>query len=1122
MKNFKFIIYILFLLLFVNIFGAIAQEKPLEIQFKNPTSEDASPWTIWYWMYGAVSKEGITADLEAMKEVGLGGTYLMPIRSPDYSGAPEFSPSYYQLTPEWWELIRFSMEEADRLNLKLGMHICDGFALAGGPWITPEKSMQKIVWTDTIISGGDIKRLQLPQPETVAGYYKDVALYAVPVQNPSFLDTQVPVVTSSIEDENPSYLADDYSSETFRSSDSCWIQYYFEKPFLCKSIKITPGGNNFQAQRLTVFSSDNGISFRKVKQLKPPRQGWQNTDDSFTYSLPATKSRYFRFYWSPIGTEPGAEDLDAAKWTPNLKVDKIILSSEPLIDQFEGKNGSVWRLANRTQADVLADEDCLQIKDIITIDPSSLSGSLLSTHLPNGMWRIIRMGNTSTGHTNATGGAAKGLECDKFSEDAVKVQLKNWFGAAFEKTDPVLAKRVLKYMHVESWECGSQNWSDSFQHEFKMRRGYDLSPYLLVYAGIPIGSAEKTEGILHDIRQTIAELVVDIFYKTLNTFAKEYDCKISAECVAPTMMSDGMLHYQMVDRPMGEFWLQSPTHDKFNDILDAVSGAHIYGKKLIQAEGFTQLRTMWNEDPRMIKPLLDRNFALGINKLFHHVYVHNPQIDKAPGMTLEGIGLYFQRDQTWWKQSNVWIEYIKRCQTLLQFGQPVVDIAVFTGEETPRRSLLPERLVGSLPGIFGAKKVITEEERLANSGQPMKVMPVGVKHSANITDAGDWIDPLNGYAYDSFNKDALLRLSEVKDGRLSLANGMSYKILVLPKPHSLSPDSIYMSIEVAEKIREIQREGVIVLLGNKPMRIPGFSDNPELNNELIGITEEIWNVSQNQILPYKNQDFNEFNLERDIDFHGAEDIAWTHRSENNIDIYFISNQINENRDLSISFRSAGRQPELWNPENGEITDIPKWKVDNNRTHINLNLHPNQSVFIVFKKSVLQNESNKHVSSEITPLKIDSWKISFVNNPSENLIRSELFDWSKEENKELKYYSGMAVYESDLYWDGNSTNKNVYLDLGEVNNIAEVYVNDSYCGTAWTYPNRVQISNAIKKGNNKLRINVVNTWANKIKGVYEGHVNDNKIWTNAPYRLENQPLQPSGLLGPLSVFVTDIK
>jgi hypothetical protein len=441
----------------------MSQDIHLEEKFRNPSMNDESaPWTFWYWMYGAVSKDGIKADLEAIKEIGLGGAYLMPIRSSTDNKSFEFYPAFNQLTPEWWKMVLYSMQEADRLNLKLGMHICDGFALAGGPWITPEKSMQKVVWSDTIIAGGKKQTLQLPHPPISEGFYKEIALYALPVSDFLVANSQVPKVISNTKDSFPNYLIDKSSSRSFKSSSPCWIQFNYDKPFTCRSLKIFPTGNNYQAQRFIVLASDDGIKFREIKHLIPPRQGWQNTDEPFTFVLPTTTARFFRFVWTPEGSEPGAEDLDAAKWAPVLKVNKIFLSSEPFIDQLEGKNGSIWRIGKRTSPEELSDQNCVKLSQIIRLDPSSIVENKLNVKLPSGMWRIVRIGHTSTGHKNETGGGGKGLECDKFSKDAVNLQLENWFGAVFKNTDSLFARRVLKFMNVESWESGSKNWSDNF------------------------------------------------------------------------------------------------------------------------------------------------------------------------------------------------------------------------------------------------------------------------------------------------------------------------------------------------------------------------------------------------------------------------------------------------------------------------------------------------------------------------------------------------------------------------------------------------------------------------------------------------------------------------------------
>ena len=1090
MKNrLKQRIFALSLLAWTAVCPADAQQtRSLREQFQNP-SDEAKPWTFWYWMYGVVSKEGITADLEAMKHAGLGGTYLMPIKG-IHEGA-QYDGKAQQLTPEWWERVRFSMEEADRLGLKLGMHICDGFALAGGPWITPKESMQKVVWSDTIVDGGKLNALRLPQPEAYENYYEDIALFALPVEDAADeMPAKITCVNlATANNVKSAQTVNMDAAGVIRSSYPCYIQYEYKQAFTCRNIEIVLNGNNYQAHRLKVMASDDGVNYRFVKQLVPARQGWQNTDENSTHSIPATTARYFRFYWTPEGSEPGSEDMDAAKWKPNLKIKQLRLHQEARLNQWEGKAGLVWRVAESTREEEIGKEDCYSLSQVINLTeqyknaPASHSKEkTITAVLPKGKWKLLRMGHTATGHTNATGGGGKGLECDKFNPRTVRKQFDNWFAQAFVKTHPEVARRVLKYMHVDSWECGSQNWSDSFAKEFRTRRGYDLLPYLPLLAGIPMESAGRSEEILRDVRTTIAELVVDVFYQVLSDCAKEYDCQFSAECVAPTMVSDGLLHYQKVDLPMGEFWLNSPTHDKPNDMLDAISGAHIYGKNIIQAEGFTEVRGTWDEYPAMLKALLDRNYALGINRLFYHVYVHNPWLDCQPGMTLDGIGLFFQRNQTWWdKGAKAFSEYATRCQSLLQYGHPVTDIAVFTGEEVPRRSVLPERLVSSLPGLFGTERVESERIRLANEGQPLRVRPVGVTHSANMADPEKWVNPLRGYAYDSFNKDALLRLAKAENGRMKLAEGMGYKVVVLPLSRPMNPEPV-LSPAVRKKMNELKAAGVIV-----------------------------------PALPYTEEDFSAYGLERDMIV--PEDVAWMHRSGELGDIYFVANQREETRTFTASMRINGRKPECWNPVTGEMNTHPSYRIHDNRTEVTLTLAPNESVFIVFPTEEAADKERTSTDKREPlnrTLETEEYTVTFLAT-GKTVVRKDLFDWSKEEDEQIRYYSGTAVYKATFRWkDKLKKGQPVYLNLGKVCNLATVRVNGIDCGTVWTAPYRADITSALKKGTNELEIEVTNTWANALKGVDEGKAPYDGIWTNAKYRKQEDTLLPAGLLGILTI------
>lgn len=989
-------------------------------------NDTTKPWTFWYWMYGAVSEAGIKADLQAMKDVGLGGCYLMPIRGA--AERPEYQGTADALSENFWRMVDCALEQADSLGLEMGIHICDGFALAGGPWISPEESMQKIVFCDTVVTGGKHHFL-MQKPLHYENYYEDIAAYAIPVTvplgSPKGSLSYSPEVTVN-------------AKGVLCADEPCWIQYEFEKPTLVRNVEIEPSGTNIQCQRLTIKVSYDGVIFQTVKQLTPPRQGWQNTDFNTTFSIPPCKVKYVRLEWTPEGTEPGAEDLDAAKWKPVLRLKNIKFGSWPLIDNWEGKAGYVWRIAPETPDIDLPYEDFLHPRDI---KPFKMQGDYADVELPEGTWRILRMGHTSTGHTNATAGGAKGLECDKFSRKAVNKQVDRWFGLFMNRPN----HKVVKYLHVDSWECGSQNWSRNFAQEFERRRGYDILPLLPVYAGVPMIGAEET---LRDIRKTINELVNEVFFVTVAQKAKEYGVQLSSESVAPTMVSDGMEHFKYVDVPMGEFWLNSPTHDKPTDMLDAISGAHVYGKNIVQAEGFTEVRGVWDETPSSIKALLDRNFALGMNRLFFHVNTHNPWLDRKPGMTLDGIGLFFQRDQTWFPEAKPFVDYITRCQTLLQKGKPVVDIAVYTGEEIPCRAFTPDRLVPMLPGLFGAERVASENKRLANIGQTMEESPVGVRHSAGIVDLKDWINPLHGYQYDSMNKDALLN------------QPFNYKVLVVPQWVQLSP-------ETKKRIAQLRRQGVQIV------------DKPYKESTFEKIVPDV-------VLP--------------------EGIAYTHRTGEGEDIYFLANQTDQKQTFSPTFRESKGKAVVYNPLMDESYDYQG----------TITLPPYGSLFVSYRQSEYSHAGNKSFprwEQNIPTLGINSepWTVSF-REAGLTIKAQTLFDWSQHADDRIRYFSGHARYTTTWKLKKNEVPQGrAWLSFPNVKDIVHVWINGKDCGIAWTAPYEVEITGVVQKGKNTIEIEVVNTWHNALRGLDAGKAPYEGIWTNAKYRTKGDDLLPAGLL-----------
>lgn len=1138
------------LLLFISIFSAscnnLEQPDPVSNYFKN-LPESAKPWVFWYWMHGAYSREGITADLEAMRDAGIGGAYLVPIKG--ITDPPLFEPSINQLSPEWWDILKYTMEEAERCGIRIAMHASDGFATAGGPWITPELSMQKVVWTMKRIKEGEVFDGFMPQPESYDGYYKDIVLYAFPTPCGSdYPEDVVPVVTTSDPRFEGSNLLNEDNEMGFRSREKSWILFAYERPVTCRSIKIFRQGINFQSLRPILEVSDDGLVYHRIGRMEPPRAGWLDWLEDVTYAIKPVTSKYFRFIYDPEGAEPGAEDLDAAKWNQALNLRAIQLSGYPRINQYEGKNGSEWRVGSRTDAIIISDELCIDPDDMINLTDKLGDDNSLNWEPPAGDWTLIRMGYTSTGKENDTGGAGKGLECDKFNPIAVKLQFEKWFEASVKVAGNDLVPEILKIMHVDSWECGSQNWSPVFRDEFSKRRGYDPVNYLPAMAGIPVGTADQSERFLFDIRQTIADLVIDVFYGSMNDLVHEQGCLFSGECVAPVFVSDGMEHYREVDMPMGEFWLRSPSHDKLNDMLDAISGAHIYGKSIIQAEAFTEIRIDWDEYPGMLKALGDRNLALGANRFVNHVFTHNPWLDRKPGMTLDRVGLYFQRNQTWWDQVYGWTGYLSRCQALLQKGLPVTDIAVFTGEELPRRAITPDRLVTSLPGIFGEKFVEAERQRIANEGSPMRELPAGVRTTDNMADPEEWIDLLKGYHYDSFNKDALLRIAETRNGRIVLPGGASYSLLIIPGPRPLNPNPEIMSVEVAAKILELVKEGATVIFVTRPERTPSLAGSEENDRKLLEIVDELFGgekirltdkngktleiiqIGKGRIVsgPYTGSSFETLGLLPDLIAFTEEGIpagnlAWNHRKDSDTDIYFLSNQSDRERILTVSFKTAGKWPEIADPVKGELYNAKEWKSSGGITTVPLMFPSHGSIFVIFKESTINESVNEGLnwgSFEPVSALWSDWTVSFdkdFGGPDDPLTMDTLYSWTEAEKEGIRYYSGTAVYSCNFQMDQDETERSDYwIDLGKVSCIAEVLLNGHNCGVVWTEPCRLPVTDFLVQGKNSLEVRVSNTWANRLIGDHDKPESEQITWTTAPYRLSGRPLMESGLLGPVRI------
>lgn len=313
-RNYLKVYLLLYILCWTGLDAAMAQHSILN-SFKKPNDE-SKPWVFWYWLHGAVSATGIKADLKAMKDVGIGGAYLMPIY--DSSSKINFQPQVRQLTPEWWEMVKLAFQEAQKNNIRLGFHVSDGFALAGGPWIKPSLSMKKLVWTEIYANAKQEQPLVLLQPSSFKNYYEDIKVLAFPVNE--LPDTSLPgVYTNS--GETPFFLLDTSNrKQTFRAEQTAWVEYRYSHPYTLRSVKVRTGGTNYPSHRLWVLASSDGMKFDTICRLEAPRHGWQDADEDVTHAIPSTSALFFRFVFEKHGMEPGSEELDAAKWKPNLKI----------------------------------------------------------------------------------------------------------------------------------------------------------------------------------------------------------------------------------------------------------------------------------------------------------------------------------------------------------------------------------------------------------------------------------------------------------------------------------------------------------------------------------------------------------------------------------------------------------------------------------------------------------------------------------------------------------------------------------------------------------------------------------------------------------------------------------
>ncbi len=1069
--------------------------KPDELAkgFRTPPNF-AKPWAYWWWLNGYVTKEGITKDLEAMKRQGINGVLIFQ------AGGGDTPPGVRFLSPEWHELFRYTLREAARLGMDVSVNLCDGWD-SGGPWIAPEQANKKLVYSEMQVDGGKRLSHDLPMPPVVDQYYRDVAV--VGFREPAAHPVTPATVTASSTLEGyvgewnfPPEDAVDSDPETFWSSANsapspqqpAWLALEYHEPVGATGFYVVPGPEG-GPRECALETSTDGKTFREISRFSMEKGKAKRVE------FAEAQAKVFRLSIASAYSAP----VQVAEAVALRQGDEPQLRRGIKWWWFKSANRSFWdypRQGPAALAEEYDDDGALDCRsgEVRDLTPHVNSQGHIDWDVPPGRWTILRFGYTLEGQRirGESAGGRGGYEADMLSGAGIESQFRN-------AAEPLLADaagtgtKALKYFHIDSYELGADvrgqqpTWSADFRDEFKKRRGYDLLPYLPAMARRIVDSRAMTDRFLWDFRQTVGDLMAERFWARFGELAHEHGAGVQGETgygTYPYPHIDGLRCAGTMDIPMGEFWYGTDIMSQFNHfgnvIRTVATAAHVYGHPIVQAESFTAW-THWMEDPYVLKPVGDEAFVAGLNRMVFHQYTHQPE-DIKPGREYFA-GTHIDRHITWWEQARAFFQYLARCQYLLQQGSFVADALYYYGE--------------------GVTKFVPSKQYLHPALPP-------------------------GYNFDAINSDILLHRLSVRDGRMVLPSGMSYRVLVLPEDGIASP-------EVLRKVKELVAEGATVV-GPKPQRAPGLKDFLRVDEAVKRLADDIW-------AGYDNAEVKERSLGKgrivwgkpldevlraegnppDFSCGAGDAAAWDfiHRSTGAAEIYFVINRRERQIQADCTFRVSSQRPEFWDPVTGETRAAEAFRQVPGQITLPLELAPYGSLFVVFRETIRKDVrglagGNFPIYSNVRELE-GPWRVRF--DPQwggpEEVEFAQLVSWTQRPEEGIKYYSGKATYRKifDLSEELRRRDKRIALDLGELRNVAQVRLNGKDLGILWTKPFRVEITGSVKLSENILEIDIINLWPNRIIGDAASPPERRFTRTNISFK-PDQPLLESGLLGPV--------
>ena len=1000
---------------------AAACAGSMESGFDNPPHA-AKPHTWYHMMNGNVTKEGITRDFEALAEVGFGGIQMFDAGCDIPPGGLDFN------SPEWFDLFRHAASEARRLGLEICIPNCSGWSSSGGPWNPPSNGMKRVVFTETRASGPSRFHAQLPREKNDNGFYEDIAVLAFPI--PAAELVEFPDVKTAI----------DGAAFTFSS----------EKPFGLNglSFRLEYGWCWSGDAKVEVEASDDGSAFRPVETFTVPlaRSGANDTslrDHAFPSPLTVRALRV-KFNGGSVAVAVKEARPEARIVLSNLKSKTFEVRQEVTCDTVTAgpdqvvAKSAVRDLTDRLEADGTLDWD-----------------------VPEGKWTILRIGHVCTGRKNhPASDHGVGLEVDKLSAAAMDYHFEQYVARLCRTLGPLAGKVETGFNNilVDSYEVGSQNWTQGFDREFRRRKGYDLKPYLPVFARHIVGSVEESERFLEDFRRVVADMFAENYAGALTAKCRQYGLMCSIEPYG-SCPADNLQYGQYVDIPMGEFWSNaanpyapSDGNSKYVSYI-----AHVWGKPICGTESFTATpgprSGRWMTTPFGIKAQGDLAYSDGVNRFIYHRFTHQPWADDKylPGMTMGRWGMHLDRTQTWWPYAKPFFRYQARCQYMLQRGTFVADALFFTGEAAPNQG----------GNTDGGGRMTGFTFRLPQ-----------------------------GYDSDICPTDAMYAL-KVEDGEVVVPGGVRYRMLVIPPVEAMTP-------KMAAAIARLQGDGAKIVWPAKPVRAPGLACGPDADAEVRRIADGVFAAGALAMTP--DRALRELGIEPQVSWSakdlpkGVSRVNWIHRRETGADWFFVALPTHDPTELEISFRISGREPELWDAETGARAPAAVWREENGRTVVRIPFEVCGSKFVVFRKptSLRRSAATELKKFSETPVVLTGpWEVLFPNGflpnalakgADEKLSFDGLVSWSERPEDGVRYFSGSATYRKRVELPADAPKgARFVLDLGDVREVAEVTVNGRTFDALWRPPFRVDITEAVKGGSLDLSIRVANLWANRLIG-----------------------------------------